>query len=140
MGRSATSDGNLIELTKGRYHLLLESRNRPVRTGAYDVYMAAYERHKHVLSALHSGSVRKDVFYARARSFDSAREMALNASAIDPKVYDTLIDVTRKHLDVAGRYLELRRNLLGVEQLEVYDLLGTALDLAECSVFMGRGG
>jgi oligoendopeptidase F len=63
-GQVRDEEGNLIELTKGRYHLLLESRNRPVRTGAYDVYMAAYERHKHVLSALHSGSVRKDVFYS----------------------------------------------------------------------------
>jgi oligoendopeptidase F len=121
-GQVRDEEGNLIELTKGRYHLLLESRNRPVRTEAYDVYMAAYERHKHVLSALHSGSVRKDVFYAKARNFDSAREMALNANAIDPTVYDTLIDVTRAHLEIAGRYLELRRNLLGVDQLEVYDL------------------
>lgn len=121
-GQVRDEEGNPIELTKGRYLLLMESRNRSVRTEAYGVYMVAYERHKHVLSALHSGSVRKDVFYAKARSFDSARELALNANAIDPAVYDTLIDVTRKHLGIAGRYLELRRSLLNVDQLEVYDL------------------
>jgi oligoendopeptidase F len=120
-GQVRDDEGNLVELTKGRYLLLQESRNRDVRREAFDVFMAAYDRHKHVLSSLHSGSVRKDAFYAQARDFSSARAMALNANAIDEQVYDTLIDVTRDHLGIAGRYLELRRKLLGVDQLELYD-------------------
>ena len=120
-GQVRDEDGNPVELTKGRYLLLQESRNREVRKEAFDVFMAAYERHKHVLSSLHAGSVRKDTFYAKSRSFPSARAMALNANAIDEQVYDTLIDVTRAHLGIAGRYLELRRKLLGVDQLELYD-------------------
>ena len=120
-GHVRDENGELVELSKGRYHLLLESRNRPVRKEAYDAFLAAYDNHKHVLASLHAGTVRKDVFYAKARSFPSARAMALNANAIDERVYDTLIDVTRAHTGTVARYLELRRQLLGVDQLEIYD-------------------
>jgi oligoendopeptidase F len=120
-GQVRDENGELVELTKGRYHLLQESRNREVRKEAYDVFIDAYDRHKHVLASLHAGTVRKDVFYAKARGFPSARAKALNANAIDERVYDTLIEVTRRHTGTAGRYLELRRQLLGVDQLEIYD-------------------
>ena len=114
-------DGLPVELTKGRYHLFMESRNRELRKEAYLAFTNAYVQHKHVLAALHAGTVRKDVFYAKTRGFDSALQMALNANNIDEQVYDTLIDVTRKHTDTVARYLELRRQLLDVEQLEIYD-------------------
>jgi oligoendopeptidase F len=120
-GQVHDDGGNLVELTKGRYQLLMESKDRDVRQEAYQVFMAAYERHKHVFSALHAGTVRKDAFYAKARAFDSARHMALHANAIDEQVYDTLIDVTRQHTETVARYLELRRRLLNVDRLEVYD-------------------
>ena len=127
-GEVKDEDGELVQLTKGRHLLLQESRNREVRRGAYDVFMAAYEKHKYVLASLHAGTVRKDVFYAKARGFESARESALFANAIDESVYDTLIDVTRNRIDTARRYLELRRRILGVDQLEIYD---TWVPLAE---------
>jgi oligoendopeptidase F len=120
-GQVHDDNGELVELTKGRYRLLQESPNRAVRQETHEVFSAAYEKHKHVLASLHAGTVRKDVFYAKARGFSSARARALNANAIDERVYDTLIDVTRAHTGVAGRYLELRRQLLGVDQLELYD-------------------
>lgn len=113
--------GNEIELTKGRFSLLEESKNRAVRQEAFDVFTAAYRNHKFSLAALHAGNVRNDVFYARARNYPSARFGALNANAIDEQVYDTLIDVTRSRIEIVGRYLELRRKILGVEQLEMWD-------------------
>jgi oligoendopeptidase F len=120
-GQVHDEDGNLIELTKGRYQSILESKKREVRREAYELFMAAYERHKHVFAALHAGAVRRDVFYAKARGYESARHRALHANAIDEQVYDTLIDVTRQHSGTVARYLELRRRLLGVDQLELYD-------------------
>lgn len=114
-------EGNLVELTKGRFHLLEESPNREVRREAYETLVDAYDKHKHVLAALHAGTVRKDCFYAQARGFASARQAALNANNIDERVYDNLIDVTRRNLDSVARYLAMRKQILGVEQLEVYD-------------------
>ncbi|MDQ2682229.1 MAG: oligoendopeptidase F, partial [Chloroflexota bacterium] len=114
-------DGNPIELTKGRFHLLEESKNRDVRREAYTTLMGAYRDHRYTLAALHAATVRKDVFYAKARGFRSARHMALNANNIDEQVYDNLIEVTRRHIDAVGRYLELRRQLLGIDQLELWD-------------------
>src|SRR4051794_34176246 len=120
-GQVRDEQGSLVELTKGRYGLLEESRDRAVRQNTYEVFVAAYEKHKHTLAALHAGNVRNSVFFARARNFPSARFGALNANAISEDVYDTLIDVTRARIDIQGRYLELRRRLLDVPHLEIWD-------------------
>ncbi|HQY29857.1 MAG TPA: M3 family oligoendopeptidase, partial [Thermomicrobiales bacterium] len=120
-GTVRDEDGNEIELTKGRFQVLEESKDRSVRQQAFETFMTAYQQHKHVLAALHAGNVRNGVFYARARNYPSARFGALNANYIDEQVYDTLIDVTRSRIDVVGRYYELRRQILGIEQLELWD-------------------
>ena len=120
-GTVTDEHGNEIELTKGRYQVLEESKDRTVRQAAYEKFLAAYESHKFTLGALHAGNVRNSVFFAKARAYPSARFGALNSNKIDEAVYDTLIDVTRSRIEVVGRYLELRRKLLGVEQLEIWD-------------------
>ena len=120
-GTTHDESGNEIELTKGRFSVLEESKDRSVRQEAFEIFSKAYADHKFTLAALHAGNVRNSVFYARARSYPSARFGALNAHNIDETVYDTLIDVTRSRLDIVGRYLELRRQIIGVDQLELWD-------------------
>lgn len=115
-------DGSEVELTKGRYQLLMDSKDREVRREAYDVFTAAYQAHRHTLASLHATSVRKDVFFARARGFESAREAALFANAISEQVYDSLIAATRAAHPTFERYHALRRRMLGVETLEAYDM------------------
>ncbi len=114
--------GQEITLTKARYAVLLRSKNRDVRREASEKFMAAYLNHKHTLAALHGASVRKDVFYAKARRHESARAAALFGSNIPESVYDSLIAAVENARPVLARYLELRRQILGVDQLEAYDL------------------
>ena len=121
-GTVRDDDGEEIELTKGRFQLLMDSKDREVRRGAYEALMGAYAAHRHTLSNLHAMSVRKDVFYARARGFDSARAAALFANAISEEVYDRLIETTRSFAPTFERYHDLRRRILGVDALEAYDL------------------
>ncbi|MDQ3694729.1 MAG: oligoendopeptidase F [Chloroflexota bacterium] len=121
-GQVRDDAGNEITLTKARYAVLLRSRDRAVRREASDTFMTAYLDHKHTLAALHGASVRKDVFHAKARRHPSAREAALFGGNIPTAVYDNLIAVVTKAKPVLARFLELRRKVLGVEQLEAYDL------------------
>ncbi|MGI8476699.1 MAG: oligoendopeptidase F [Thermomicrobiales bacterium] len=111
-----------VALTKGRYQLLVESKDRDVRRRAYETLMKPYAAHKHTLAALHSASVRKDVFYARVKNFGSARQAALFNHDIPESVYDRLIEATRAAGPTIERYLALRRRILDLDELAVYDL------------------
>lgn len=114
--------GKEITLTKARHAVLLRSRDREVRRAANETFNRAYLEHKHTLASLHGASVRKDVYYAKAQRHPSAREAALFSGNIPATVYDSLISTVRNARPVLARYLELRRQILGIDQLEVYDL------------------
>jgi oligoendopeptidase F len=90
----------------------------------------AYAAHRHTLASLHSSAVRKDVFYARQHGHPSSRDAALFEDNIPPAVYDSLIDAVRGAVPAIGRYLDLRRRVLGVDQLHAYDLLVPLAELA----------
>jgi oligoendopeptidase F len=121
-GTVRDDDGLPIALTKGRYQLLIESKYRDVRRAAYDALVGEYHAHRHTLAQLHAGSVRKDVFFAKARNFASARQSALFETNIPEQVYDNLIAAVRAARPAIERYLDLRRRVLGLDELATFDL------------------
>jgi len=121
-GKVKDEYGTEIELTKGRFAALQESRNREVRKSAHLAYTQAYLDHGYTLASLYGSSVRKDVVGARIRGYESARQAALFDDNLPDSVYDGLIETVRGGTDVLQRYLDLRRRALGVEHLERYDL------------------
>ena len=115
-------EGRKIELTNGRYAVLQESRNRDVRRESFESLMQAYEDHRYTLTSLYGSSVRKDVVEARVRGHASVRKEALFADNIDEGVYDTLLDRVGAASGEIERYLNLRKRLLGLDELYRYDL------------------
>jgi oligoendopeptidase F len=121
-GTVRDEEGREVTLTKGRYGLLIESRNRAVRREASERLMAAYRAHRHTLASLYGASVRNDVFSARVRGFASARQAALFDDNLPEAVYASLIAAVRAARPTLQRYLELRRRTLGLDRLAGYDL------------------
>lgn len=121
-GEVTDGDGNSIALTKGRYALLQESQNRDVRRASHEKMTAAYQAHGHTLSTLYGSSVRTDVATASIRGYETARQQALFDDNVPDSVYDTLIDVVKESSPVLERYLALRKEALGLDKLELYDL------------------
>lgn len=115
-------DGNDVKLTKGRYQVLMESRNRDVRKNAYATLFQAYEAHKNTLASIHASSVRKDLFFARARGHATSRDAALFGNNLPGTVYDALLTATREARPVIDRYQALRRRALGIDDLAMYDM------------------
>ena len=122
-GRVRDETGNEIELTKARHALLLRSKDRETRRRASETFTKAYLDHRHTLAALHGASVRGDVFQARVRNHPSAREAALFGDNVPTAVYDTLVASIRAGRPLLARYLELRRQVLGLDELASYDLV-----------------
>src|SRR5688572_17816301 len=107
-GTVKDEDGNEIELTKGRFQLLMQSKDRDVRKAAYEAFFGEYNDHVNTTAALYAGSVRTDAFYAAAKNYESPRAAALFDDNIDAAVYDSLLAAVRESKPVIERFLALR--------------------------------
>jgi oligoendopeptidase F len=114
--------GEEVELTHGRYIQFLESRNREVRENAFKAVYSTYAKQKNTLAATLSANVAKNQFYAKARKYPSALEGSLYGDNIPKEVYTNLIDTIHEALPLLQRYLELRKKLLKVDELHMFDL------------------
>lgn len=115
-------NGEEVQLTHGRYIHFIESYDRRVRQDAFKAMYDTYRKQKNTLAATLNASVKKDVFYARIRKYPSALAAALDSDNIPVEVYTNLIQAVRDNLPAMHRYVSLRKKLLGVDELHMYDL------------------
>ena len=111
-----------IEVTHGRYVRFLESENRRVRKEAFKAVYDTYGKYLNTFSSTLSGNVKKQNFSADIRHYDSARQAALSANNIPESVYENLVNTVNDHLPLLHRYVELRKKVLGLDELHMYDL------------------
>lgn len=116
------AEGNEVQLTHGNFISLLESKNRDVRKAAYEAMYATYEQFQHTYAKTLQTNVKVHNYDARVHHFKSAREAALSANFIPEAVYDTLIDRVNAHLPLLHRYVELRKKILKLDDLKMYDI------------------
>ncbi|HEY7126801.1 MAG TPA: oligoendopeptidase F [Ktedonobacterales bacterium] len=114
--------GQDVELTKGNYILFLENKDRRVRKDAFEAMHGSFLNQRNTLAATLNGEVKTHVFGARARHYSSSLEAALDANNIPVSVYTNLVDTVANNLGVLHRYLRLRKKLLGLDELHMYDL------------------
>ncbi|MBQ4563415.1 MAG: oligoendopeptidase F [Lachnospiraceae bacterium] len=114
--------GGMIELTHGRYGQLLENRDQAVRKAAFEAMYDTFGKHKNTLASTFTANIRQAKFYAKARKYPSTRAMYLAGSNIPESVYDTLIDTVHEYMPLMYRYVALRKKMLGVEELHMYDV------------------
>lgn len=115
-------EGNEIEVTKGRFSLFMESPDRRVRKDAFHALLGSYRKTVNTFAAALSGSVTRDLFYARARGYASCLDAALDADHIPLSVFETTIRTAQENMSVLRRYLGVRKRILGYEELRPYDL------------------
>ncbi|TDL57260.1 oligoendopeptidase F [Paenibacillus dendritiformis] len=120
--------GEEVELTHGRYIQFLESRNSDVRRAAFEGVYSTYRKQRNTIAATLSANVTKNLFYARARKYPSALEMYLFGDNIPKEVYTNLINTIHKHLPLMHRYMKLRKQLLQVDELHMYDLFAPVVE------------
>lgn len=131
--RKITVDGKKVQLGHGVYSMLLQHKDQAVRKKAFETYYKSYIEVINTLAGLYEGSVKADVFRARARKFKSAMEAALFYEQVDKKVYDNLIKCLHANFEPMHRYIALRKKLLGVETLNMYDLYVPIFEDADIS-------
>ena len=115
-------NGDTVRISHGRFIALEESADRSVRKEAFEKLYATYDQYKNTLASLYSGQVKKQIFSAKMRKYSSTLEAAVDANNVSPAVYDNLIQTVNQNLGNMHRYVSLRKKLLGVDELHMYDI------------------
>ncbi len=115
-------DGHTVKITHGRYGQFLESTDRRVRREAFEGVYATYYSFRNTLAASFSSNVKQEVFFAKARNYRSTMEKSLDAGNIPVEVYTNLVEAVHENMNLMHRYVSLRKKLLGLEELHMYDL------------------
>lgn len=115
-------NGEEVEITHGRYIRFLESEDQGIRRDAFKAVYSTYGKFQNTFASTLSGTVKKDNFSAQVRNYESARHAALSANNIPETVYENLVETVNAHLPLLQRYIKLRKKVLGVDELHMYDL------------------
>ena len=115
-------DGTERELTEGNYSTFIHDRDRDVRRQAFQNLMNTYNAFGNTIASTYGASVKKDQFMADSHHYASAREAAMAPLEIPEAVYDNLITVVHESLPILQDYLALRKKVMGLDELHMYDL------------------
>lgn len=115
-------DGHPVQVTHGRYMSLMQSDNRQMRKSAFEAMYGVYGDWRNTLAAMYRANVKQEAFLAKAHKYTSDLEAALDGSHIPIKVYEQLIEAVHESMPLMYRYMKLRKKLLGVDELHMYDL------------------
>ena len=121
-GTISNENGTVIEVTNGNLVPLLENSNRNIRKAAFDTFYKEKIEFKNTIAASYYENIRQAIFFAKARRYPSTRAMYLDDANIPEAVYDNLIQTIHRHMDSMYRYVTLRKRILNVEELHMYDV------------------
>lgn len=124
-------NGKEIELTKGRYSLMMENRDRRIRHDAFKSLYRSYGAVRNTLATNYNASIKTNRFYSRVRKYPTCLQAALDRNMIEPAVYNNLIETTHRNLHLLHRYLSVRKKILWLDELHPYDLYVPIIDLPE---------
>ncbi|AMA73240.1 oligoendopeptidase F [Aneurinibacillus thermoaerophilus] len=115
-------NGKEVQLTRANFTAYMESKNRNVRKAAFEAYYRTLEEYQDTFAQVLSGKVKANNTYAKVRKYRNALEASLTPNNVPVKVYDQLIQSVNKGLPLLHRYMELKKRMLGVKELHMYDI------------------
>lgn len=126
--------GEEVDLTHGRYINFLKSDDRAVRKSAFDAMYDTFGAFKNTFASTLGGHVKKNNFNASVRKYERARQAKLGGNNIPESVYDNLLEAVNDRLHLLHRYVELRKEVLGLDEVHMYDLYTPLVKDAEMEV------
>ncbi len=127
-------DGKEVQLTFSNYSKYRASKNREVRKETVTKFFETLKKYQNVFAATLGGEFKRDVFLAKARKYPTAVSAYLDRENIDPKVIDNLIASAHKNLKPLHRYIDLRKKLLKLDSVHIYDLYTPIVPSAEAEL------
>lgn len=122
LGTIRDDKGKRVELTSSNYSKYVSSNIQEVRKSAYNTLYKYYKNHKNTITALLKSKIKENVTLSNIRGFNSPLEQSMYQDNIDPKVYLSLIEKVHANLDTMYEYMELRKEILSLPKLNMYDI------------------
>lgn len=127
-GNIKDEKGNFVELTDTNYSVYIESKDRRVRMDAFNSLYNHYKKFKNTLTSTFNGSIKQSVSIAKLRGYSSSFESALFKDELDENVYNTLVSTIHENLDIYQKYYDLKKDVLGLDELHLYDIYASMVD------------
>lgn len=115
-------EGQSVPLTKGNYLSYIRSKDRRVRKDAFEALHGTFLKQRNTIAATLAAQIKTDIFYTRQHNYATSRERALARNNIPVSVYDNLVATVGEHIPLLNRYMKLRKKMLGLDELHMYDL------------------
>lgn len=131
LGTILNEDKKEVKLTNANYTKYIESESREVRKSAFLNLNKYWKNHKNTVSSLYKGKVKENFANARVRNFSSPIEKSLFNDNVRIKVYDNLLETVNKNMDKMYDYLEVKRKLLNLDELHLYDVYADVIKVKE---------
>ena len=128
-GEITLEDGSKVEMTDSNYRVYIESNDRNVRKQTFDMMYDTYSKYKNTITKTYVSDIDASIATAKLKNYDSARSAALFGDNVDNKIYDNLIDTVHKNMNVIYKYLDLKKEVLELDELHLYDVYAKLLNV-----------
>ena len=128
-GKIKDADGHEIELTEGNYSSLIKSKDRHVREEAFKLLFGTYKKYENTIATSLTSSLKTFIFNAKTRKYASSLEASLKPNDIPVEVYKNAIQTINNNLNSLHRYVGLKKKLLGLDEIHMYDLYVSVIDI-----------
>ena len=127
-------NGEEIQITQGRFITLLHNKNERIRRETFKAFYNNLEKYKNTFATLYEGNVNARIFNARARKYNSTLEAAVDGNNVPIQVYHNLINSVHKNMHYMHKYISLRKKLLNMDELHMYDVYMPIVKDADVSI------
>ncbi len=124
-------DGKTQQLSHGLYSVIMSGKDRGKREEAFKLYYGAYNKIINTLATTYFCNVKKDIFYKNVRGYDSCLQMALFEEDVERSVYDNLVKVVNDSAPLMHRYMQVRKQVLGYDEMHMYDVYPSLVEDAD---------
>ncbi|HEX3045351.1 MAG TPA: oligoendopeptidase F [Bacillota bacterium] len=126
--------GTEIQLSNGVYSVALESHDREYRKRAFEGIYSSFDKIKNTLAATLNAEVKKNIFFAKARKYNSSLEASLAGEYVPREVYDNLVASVNNNVQYLNKYIALRQQVLGLDKVRIYDMYVPLVESYEMKV------
>jgi oligoendopeptidase F len=132
-------DSEEVELTEVNYSAFIKSKNRKVRQEAFKLLFSTYYKYKNTFAASLTSSIKNFIFNSKTRKYSSSLESSLKPNDIPVEVYHNAIETINKNLSSLHRYVRIKKQLLGLDEMHMYDLYVPVIDINKQHIGFNEG-
>lgn len=138
-GNIKNEDGNEVEITNSNYYNYIKSEKRDIRAEAFKIMHNNYKKYENTYATTLTTGIKTFALESKLRNYSSSLEASLKPNDIPLSVYKNTIEVVNENIEVLHRYVSLKKKLLGLEDIHMYDLYTPIIKTPKINISFEEG-